>query len=97
VGRASGRIGRSSVGGRRNGLLVLLRVVPFAPQRAVWVAHRLQNVEGRHFVWIRRRCMHRTTLDENTHENDEGHAHQQDGPPVLRYPLSYGKKCFAIE
>lgn len=32
--------------------------------------------------------------DEDGHEDDEGDAHQQDGPPELGHPLGYRQQGF---
>lgn len=35
--------------------------------------------------------------NEDCHEDDEGDAHEENGPPELRHPLGYGEQGFLVE
>ncbi len=48
-------------------------------------------------VWIGRRSVDGKTADEDSHEDDEGDAHQQNGPPELGHPLGNSEEGLLIE
>jgi hypothetical protein len=50
-------------------------------------AKGVADASGRSLLRVRRRSVYGAALDEQAHEYDESYAHQEDGPPVIRYPL----------
>jgi hypothetical protein len=50
-------------------------------------AKGVADASGRSLLRVRRGSVDGAALDEQAHEYDESYAHQEDGPPVIRYPL----------